>query len=99
MSAERKYDGEYCQVHIDLGENKSGIKVFSKSGKDSSNDRIGLHGALRENLKLGTTHCPIKKRENCWFGMIRSSESSPSRKSANRYSDLVVLWGTAQDSP
>jgi DNA ligase 4 len=46
MSAERKYDGEYCQVHIDLGENKSCIKIFSKSGKDSTNDRIGLHGAL-----------------------------------------------------
>lgn len=62
MSAERRYDGEYCQVHIDLGENKSCIKIFSKSGKDSTNDRTGLHGALRESLKLGTTHCPIKKQ-------------------------------------
>jgi hypothetical protein len=36
----REYDGEYRQVHIDLGENKSCIKIFSKCGNDSTNDRI-----------------------------------------------------------
>lgn len=45
MSIEKKYDGEYFQLHIDMS--KSGgdrIKIFSKSGKDSTTDRIGVHG-------------------------------------------------------
>jgi DNA ligase-4 len=42
---EKKYDGEYCQIHIDLSaEAAQQIKIFSKSGKDSTNDRKLLHG-------------------------------------------------------
>jgi|SRR5277367_5023220 len=44
MSIEKKYDGEYFQLHIDMS--KSGgsrIKIFSKSGKDSTADRAGVH--------------------------------------------------------
>jgi DNA ligase 4 len=54
MSVERKYDGEYCQVHIDLSNGMGRIQIFSKSGKDSTNDREGLHPAIRESLRLGT---------------------------------------------
>jgi DNA ligase 4 len=35
------------------------IQIFSKSGKDSKNDRKGLHPAIRESLKLGTADCVI----------------------------------------
>jgi DNA ligase-4 len=42
MYMERKYDGEYCQVHIDLSQQKS-IRIFSKSGRDSTEDRIFIH--------------------------------------------------------
>jgi DNA ligase 4 len=62
MSVERKYDGEYCQVHIDLGKSRDCIKIFSKSGKDSTNDRIGLHRSLRSSLKLGAADCKIKRQ-------------------------------------
>ncbi|KAH7124504.1 hypothetical protein EDB81DRAFT_765325 [Dactylonectria macrodidyma] len=43
MSVERKYDGEYCQIHIDLNKSGAAIKIFSKSGRDSTSDRIGIH--------------------------------------------------------
>lgn len=43
ISCEEKYDGEYCQVHIDLSKGYDCIQIFSKSGKDSTNDRIALH--------------------------------------------------------
>lgn len=44
MRVEHKIDGEYCQVHIDLSKGKDCIQIFSKSGKDSTEDREALHG-------------------------------------------------------
>ena len=46
LSVERKYDGEYCQVHIDLSKGKDCIKIFSKSRKDLTTDHIDLHSIL-----------------------------------------------------
>jgi DNA ligase-4 len=62
LSVERKYDGEYCQVHIDLSKGRDCIKIFSKSGKDSTYDRIGLHRALQDSLRLGRDDCQIKRQ-------------------------------------
>jgi DNA ligase-4 len=44
MSVEDKIDGEYCQIHIDLSKGSRCVQIFSKSGKDSTEDREGLHG-------------------------------------------------------
>ncbi|KAI2641651.1 hypothetical protein GGS26DRAFT_536276 [Hypomontagnella submonticulosa] len=60
MSCEQKLDGEYCQIHIDLRKPRSPIQIFSKSGKDSTEDRAGLHGPIRESLMLGTPDCPLR---------------------------------------
>ncbi|KAI9798667.1 MAG: hypothetical protein M1833_004656 [Piccolia ochrophora] len=46
MSLERKYDGEYCQIHVDLVKGAERIQIFSKSGKDSTLDRRGVHGSI-----------------------------------------------------
>jgi DNA ligase 4 len=62
MSVERKYDGEYCQIHIDLSKDNNPIKIFSKSGRDSTDNRIELHGALRDSLRLGLNDCKIEKQ-------------------------------------
>ncbi len=63
MSIERKYDGEYCQIHIDRSQSpQSCIQIFSKSGKDSTDDRIRLHGAICESLLLGRPGCKIKRK-------------------------------------
>jgi DNA ligase 4 len=62
ISVERKYDGEYCQVHIDLSKGKKCIKIFSKSGKDSTADRVRLHGAIENALKLRRKDCTVKKQ-------------------------------------
>ncbi|KAL8922458.1 MAG: hypothetical protein Q9208_005180 [Pyrenodesmia sp. 3 TL-2023] len=53
MSVERKYDGEYCQIHIDLAKGQDCIQIFSKSGKDSTVDRKGLHDAIKQSLRMG----------------------------------------------
>lgn len=62
MSIERKYDGEYCQIHIDNSKGQGTIQIFSKSGKDSTQDRIGLHSAIKAGLKLKSPECKIKRR-------------------------------------
>jgi DNA ligase 4 len=61
MSLERKYDGEYCQVHIDMTKGSDCIKIFSKSGKDSTTDRVRLHGVLKDCLGISATEGRIKK--------------------------------------
>lgn len=44
VSCEQKLDGEYCQIHIDLRKSPlNAIQIFSKSGKDSTQDRKRLH--------------------------------------------------------
>ena len=57
MSVERKYDGEYCQIHVDLAAGKNWIKIFSKSGKDSTVDRAGLQESIKNCLRIGREDC------------------------------------------
>ncbi|CAK7226822.1 hypothetical protein SBRCBS47491_006358 [Sporothrix bragantina] len=65
MSCEHKMDGEYVQVHVNLqkeGDDEDNvIQLFSKSGKDSTWDRVHLHGAIRDSLRLGQLDCPLRK--------------------------------------
>lgn len=63
MSLERKYDGEYCQIHIDLLKGNECIQIFSKSGKDSTKDRVGLHRQIKNSLRIGQETCGFS--ENC----------------------------------
>lgn len=62
MSCEKKIDGEYCQVHIDLCNGHHHIRIFSKSGKDSTMDRLKLHPAITSSLRLGSADCKFTKR-------------------------------------
>jgi DNA ligase 4 len=44
MSVEKKYDGEYFQLHIDMSKaGKNRIRIFSKNGRDSTEDRVAVH--------------------------------------------------------
>jgi DNA ligase-4 len=61
MSIERKYDGEYCQIHIDLTNKQTPVRIFSKSGKDSTADRFGIIATLEESLRMGTANCKFAR--------------------------------------
>ncbi|EER41028.1 ATP-dependent DNA ligase domain-containing protein [Histoplasma capsulatum H143] len=63
MSVERKYDGEYCQIHVDLSKGSGCIQIFSKSGKNSTMDRVGIHSTVKECLRIGKVGCKISR--NC----------------------------------
>ncbi|KXH59207.1 ATP dependent DNA ligase domain-containing protein [Colletotrichum salicis] len=61
ISCEKKMDGEYCQIHVDLSKGFRSIQIFSKSGKDSTKDRAALHGAIRDSLNIGKPNCKLSK--------------------------------------
>lgn len=63
MSVERKYDGEYCQIHIDRSKGECCIQIFSKSGKDSTNDKEAMHQPIKDALRIGQENCGVSK--NC----------------------------------
>jgi DNA ligase 4 len=103
VSVERKYDGEYCQIHVDLDHATRPIKIYSKSGKDSTIDRIKLHRAVRESLQLGTSDCQIKRQ--CilegellvWNDEHQQIEPFYKIRRIVRRSGRLI--GTGQDSP
>ncbi|KAJ4337436.1 hypothetical protein N0V95_008348 [Ascochyta clinopodiicola] len=77
-AAENKYDGEYCEIHIDLENPTNTIKIFSKNGKDATADRRALHrydcthaasrigpnalSTIREALRIGHSDCAFESK-------------------------------------
>lgn len=62
---ERKYDGEYCEIHIDLtlsNDFTQCIKIFSKNAKDATRDRQGIMSTLVSCLRLGQPGCKIRSK-------------------------------------
>ncbi|EUC36963.1 hypothetical protein COCCADRAFT_86870 [Bipolaris zeicola 26-R-13] len=62
-AAEVKYDGEYSEIHVDLENENSNLRIFSKNGKDATADRTALHGTIRSALRIGQPDALFKK--NC----------------------------------
>ena len=52
MSVESKIDGEYCQIHVAIRNGHAQIQIFSKSGKDSTEDRCRLQRYYRTDFDL-----------------------------------------------
>lgn len=63
VSVERKYDGEYCQVHVlrEGGSQMSNVTLFSKSGRDSTLDRASILSTVRQCLGMGTRRCKMEQ--------------------------------------
>ncbi|KAJ7245174.1 hypothetical protein B0H12DRAFT_1211485 [Mycena haematopus] len=63
--AETKYDGERAQIHVQILDNgRSRITIFSKSKRDSTMDRHGVHSVIRKALGLSeesSLHFPSSK--------------------------------------
>ncbi|ESK96426.1 atp dependent dna ligase domain protein [Moniliophthora roreri MCA 2997] len=50
--AETKYDGERAQIHVQITNGVPRVKIFSKSKRDSTLDRIAVHPIILECLSL-----------------------------------------------
>lgn len=102
MSVERKYDGEYVQIHIDLSKGKDCIQLFSKSGKDSTKDRERLHPQIKDSLRIGqadrafSNNCILEGEMVLWSDKSNDVVAFHKiRKHVNRSGSFI---GTAYDS-
>ncbi|KAL9112304.1 MAG: hypothetical protein Q9227_003422 [Pyrenula ochraceoflavens] len=107
VSLERKYDGEYCQIHINTLFDKPlknpTIQIFSKSGKDSTKDRERLRDALKRGLRLWQQDCKIKERCILEGELLvfndRKRDIQPFDKIRKHVPRSGRYLGTALDSP
>lgn len=102
MSVERKHDGEYCQIHIDLSKGEDCIQIFSKSGKDSTEDRKGVHQAIKDGLRVGQPNCRFKEKCILEGELLvysdRTKETLEFHKIRKHISRSGSFLGTALDS-
>jgi DNA ligase 4 len=62
--AEYKYDGKYCQIHIDLTKKQNeSIQIISKSGRHLAVNNSDLYQAIRMGLQIEKNACEF--RRNC----------------------------------
>lgn len=102
---ERKYDGEYCEIHVDLRKSPHPaecIKIFSKSGKDSTQDRSGVHETIIDSLRLGEKGCRFKKQAILLGELVVFSDETdeilPFEKIRKHVSRSGRFIGTDEDS-
>lgn len=102
---ERKYDGEYCEIHVDLTKSTNPIDcitIFSKSGKNSTRDRKAILKTLVETLRLGTPDCHFKKQAILLGELVVFSDQDdcimPFEEIRKHVSRSGVFIGTEQDS-
>ncbi|KAH7071398.1 hypothetical protein BKA63DRAFT_418707 [Paraphoma chrysanthemicola] len=101
-AAEVKYDGEYCEIHVDLDNAPNDIKIFSKNGKDATADRKPLHSAIRNALRIGRPDCLFRSKCIVLGEMVLYSDKekkilsfSKIRKHISRSGSFIGTW---QDS-
>jgi DNA ligase-4 len=101
-AAEVKYDGEYCEIHIDLQQGSNDIKIFSKNGKDATADREPLHSTIRKALRIGRPDCLVKSNCIVLGEMVLYSDKErrilPFSKIRKHISRSGSFIGTLQDS-
>jgi DNA ligase-4 len=83
--AEVKYDGERAQIHVEVRENNSSrITIFSKSKRDSTNDRFGVHHIIRAALGLPGSIGPHATTSPVKYNVILDAEMVP-------FHDTVII--------
>ncbi|EDU44011.1 CDC9 ATP-dependent DNA ligase [Pyrenophora tritici-repentis] len=100
-AAEVKYDGEYCEIHVDLDNAEHPIRIFSKNGKDATADRRPLHDIIRKALRIGRPDCLFKKKCIVLGEMVvysdREKKIMPFSKIRKHVSRSGSFLGTLQD--
>ncbi|KAL6706353.1 hypothetical protein ACN47E_005643 [Coniothyrium glycines] len=101
-AAEVKYDGEYCEVHIDLDSAIQKVKIFSKNGKDSTADRQMLQKTIQDALGIGRSDCLFQTNCIVLAEMVLYSDKEkkilPFSKIRKHISRSGSFMGTLQDS-
>ncbi|KAL2760634.1 hypothetical protein ACRALDRAFT_2130781 [Sodiomyces alcalophilus JCM 7366] len=91
VSCEKKMDGEYCQVHVDLSKGPRCIQIFSKSAKDSTEDRAAL--TLHQEGRISPFH-KIRKhvsRSGRFINVEQDSPPDPDEHLMIVYYDVLLI--------
>jgi DNA ligase-4 len=100
--ADVKYDGEYCEIHVDLENTDQDIKIYSKNGKDATADRAPLHAIIRSALRIGCSDCLFRSKCIVLGEMVLYSDKEktilPFSKIRKHISRSGSFMGTWQDS-
>ncbi|THZ08984.1 DNA ligase/mRNA capping enzyme [Aureobasidium pullulans] len=100
---ERKYDGEYCQVHVDLTKGEDWLRIYSKSGRDSTEDRAGLRETIRKCLRIGSDKCKFERACILVGELVVFSDTENSIQGFDKIRKHVsragVFLGNENDSP
>ncbi|RDB20889.1 DNA ligase [Hypsizygus marmoreus] len=76
--AETKYDGERAQIHVEVSANNAAkITIFSKSKRDSTLDRKGIHDVIYRALGLSKYGIPGEGRSEVKSSVILDAEMVP----------------------
>ncbi|KAJ4293417.1 hypothetical protein N0V90_008700 [Kalmusia sp. IMI 367209] len=102
-AAEVKYDGEYCEIHVDLENITNEIKIFSKNGKDATLDRQDLRDTIRSALRIGQSDCIFQRNCVVLAEMVLHSDKEqkilPFSKIRKHIKRSGSFFGTLHDSP
>jgi DNA ligase 4 len=100
---ERKYDGEYCEIHVCLNKDSGFLRIFSKGGKDSTSDRKGLHSTIVKCLRIGQAECNFKSQCILIGEMVVFSKREQKIQEFHRIRKHIPrsgrYMGTDKDSP
>jgi DNA ligase-4 len=101
-AAEVKYDGEYCELHVNLDDAANDIQIFSKNGKDATADRQLLQQTIRDALRIGKADCMFRRKCIVLGEMVlwsdREKKILPFSKIRKHISRSGSFLGTLQDS-
>ncbi|KAF2746148.1 hypothetical protein M011DRAFT_404973 [Sporormia fimetaria CBS 119925] len=101
-AAEVKYDGEYCEIHINLEDPSNVIQIFSKNGKDATEDRVKIHDHIRAALRIGQPGGLIQKKCIVLGELVCYSDKErtilPFSKIRKHFKRSDSFLGTEQDS-
>ncbi|KAI0369767.1 hypothetical protein BV20DRAFT_1044223 [Pilatotrama ljubarskyi] len=87
---ETKYDGERAQIHVWLDDDGAPhIRIFSKSGRDSTLDRAGVHSVIYEALGLTDPHQQLDEEEKSPSSELCFNKSIIVEAEMVAYSDVL----------
>ncbi|KAH9933457.1 uncharacterized protein B0H18DRAFT_928466 [Fomitopsis serialis] len=73
--AETKYDGERTQIHVDLEAGFPRITIYSKSGRDSTMDRVAIHPLILDAIGFNDSSCKVKRNVVLEAEMVAYSDT------------------------
>ncbi|CAD0052052.1 unnamed protein product [Aureobasidium pullulans] len=91
------------KVHVDLTKGEDWLRIYSKSGRDSTEDRAGLRETIRKCLRIGSDKCKFERACILVGELVVFSDTENSIQGFDKIRKHVsragVFLGNENDSP